>query len=298
MSFNGSGTFSIGSDGYPVEYNDIGTETFINNVLTELSAGLSLTICRDGQSTISQNLPFNTKRITNLGNATGIKDALNVYGAMTSTATYLTVVGGTANAITATSIFTDELTAYVEGMQFWFKPSAANTGATTIDIQSLGAKDITKCGTIALAAGDLQANEIACIVYDGTRFQLVSPYYAEGSWTPSVGGDATYTTQTGRFTKIGRAVHIVGQLTINVLGTGSTSVISGLPYTAANLINQAVAVSDFASLATNVVWIGARVNTNATTITLRNLTAAGASATSSALFGNSAAVTIAGTYMI
>lgn len=298
MSFNGAGSFSIGSDGHPLVYDTVASETVMNNILAELAAGLSNTICRDGQSVVSQNIPFNTKRITNLGNATGFKDALNVYGAMTNTQGYATGVGGTANAITLTNQFTDELTAYAVGMQFWFLPAAANTGAVTVDVQSLGAKDVTKCGTIALAAGDLQANEMACIIYDGTRFQLVTPYYAEGSWTPSVGGTATYTTQVGRYTKIGRAVHIMCYLVINAIGTGSTSVISGLPFTALNLNDQALAVSDFASLATNVVWIGARVNSNATTITLRNLTAAGASATSSALFGNSAAVTISGTYFI
>lgn len=298
MSYNGAGVFSIGTDGYPIAYDTVADETVVNSIFDELGDGITNAICKDGQSVIAQNIPFNAKKITNLGAATALKDALNGLTSITNYFNYATSIGGTANAIELGTVAGAVDLSLTQGLQIWFKPTAPNTTAVTINLHSLGAKDLTKAGTIALAPGDLQTNSIACIVYDGTRFQLVTPYYAEGSWTPSVGGTATYTTQVGRWTKIGREVHITAVLTINTIGTGSTSVISGLPYTALNLVNQSVSVSDFASLATNVVWIGARVDINATTITMRNLTAAGASATSSALFGNSASVTISGTYMI
>lgn len=55
--------------------------------------------------------------------------------------------------------------------------------------------------------------------------------YEEGTWVPSVGGNATYTAQTGYYTKVGRLVHIHCRLVINVLGTGSASTITTLPYT-------------------------------------------------------------------
>lgn len=55
--------------------------------------------------------------------------------------------------------------------------------------------------------------------------------YEEGAWTPSVGGNATYTLQDGRYVKIGKLVNVSGKLIINVLGTGSQSTISGLPFT-------------------------------------------------------------------
>jgi hypothetical protein len=41
------------------------------------ATGLSNTICRDGQSTITANIPFNSMRITGLGDATAATDALN-----------------------------------------------------------------------------------------------------------------------------------------------------------------------------------------------------------------------------
>jgi len=54
--------------------------------------------------------------------------------------------------------------------------------------------------------------------------------YEEGTWTPSLGGDTTYFTQTGTYTKIGNIYYIRGNLHVNSLGTGSSSIISGLPF--------------------------------------------------------------------
>jgi hypothetical protein len=54
--------------------------------------------------------------------------------------------------------------------------------------------------------------------------------FEEGTWTPSLGGDATYTTQVGNYTKIGNLVTIRGSVVVDVLGTGSTTIVSGLPF--------------------------------------------------------------------
>ena len=59
--------------------------------------------------------------------------------------------------------------------------------------------------------------------------------YEEGTWTPSIGGNATYTGQSGRYTKIGNFVSALCDMTINVIGTGSTSTVSGLPFAAGGL---------------------------------------------------------------
>jgi hypothetical protein len=44
--------------------------------------------------------------------------------------------------------------------------------------------------------------------------------YEEGTWTPSLGGTATYNYQQGNYTKIGRFVYIRGALGVATLGTG------------------------------------------------------------------------------
>lgn len=106
-------------------------------------------------------------------------------------------------------------------------------------------------------------------------------WYEQGTWTPSVGGNATYTTQAGTYTRIGRMVFITGRLTINVIGTGSTSVISGLPFTSANTSDTGKGtVGYFSGLASNVVYLAIDTNANATTLKFASLAAAGATATS------------------
>jgi hypothetical protein len=61
--------------------------------------------------------------------------------------------------------------------------------------------------------------------------------YEEGTWTPAIalgGGSVTYTTQTGRYTKIGRLVTVQLNIVVNVATTPSGSFeITGLPFTVA-----------------------------------------------------------------
>jgi hypothetical protein len=55
--------------------------------------------------------------------------------------------------------------------------------------------------------------------------------YEEGTWTPSIGGNATYSNQVGRYIKIGNQVFAHFAIAITTQGTGSTiSAISGLPF--------------------------------------------------------------------
>jgi len=57
---------------------------------------------------------------------------------------------------------------YSNGDTFTFKVANANTGASTVDIDSVGAVDITRPNGVALQEGDLLANQIVTIVYNST----------------------------------------------------------------------------------------------------------------------------------
>jgi hypothetical protein len=120
--------------------------------------------------------------------------------------------------------------------------------------------------------------------------------YEEGTWTPSVGGNATYGANNGgRYTKIGRVVHIQGYLHINVIGTGSTTTISGLPF--ASALDTGIAVGYFASLASNVVFVAAYLT--GSVVTFASIAAAAASLTSaSALIGSSTTIYFNGSYVV
>ena len=76
---------------------------------------------------------------------------------------------------TYTCLMTPTLTAYTTGMQVVFKANTANTGAATLNVDSLGAKTIAKLGggiTTVLADNDLRAGQWTLLVYDGTNFQM------------------------------------------------------------------------------------------------------------------------------
>ena len=80
---------------------------------------------------------------------------------------------GSANAITGTTT-TAFPSSYVAGQMVVVKSAANNTGATTININSLGTKNVTKNGNTALASGNKIAGQEYILVYDGTEFQMLN----------------------------------------------------------------------------------------------------------------------------
>lgn len=66
------------------------------------------------------------------------------------------------------------ITAYAAGQVVTLKPANVNTGTSTINVSSLGAKTIKTLGGANLAAGDLATTGIYTMVYDGTNFVLIT----------------------------------------------------------------------------------------------------------------------------
>jgi hypothetical protein len=171
MSFNGSGTFQINTAGQPVVTGTVISSTAFNALTADLATGLSTCITKDGQTTPSANIPMGGFKITGLANATNATDAVNYSQLQSSAAKYLSVSG----TDTITAALTPALTVYTAGDTFSFTVANTNTTTVTINIDSLGAKSITRDGSTGLAAGDLVAGEVVMIVYDGTRFQVINP---------------------------------------------------------------------------------------------------------------------------
>ena len=122
--------------------------------------------------------------------------------------------------------------------------------------------------------------------------------YEEGTFTPTLGGSATYSTRVGSYTKIGNRVYVHILLTVGTLGTGSTSTISGLPFTS-NANGSSLAIGQFGNLAGPVGWIGARVNGNATTVTIYSSVAGGSNnASVNAVFADNASIVLSGHYYV
>lgn len=64
--------------------------------------------------------------------------------------------------------------AYVKGLFVVFDAGNASTGASTLNVNSLGAKTILKFNDQAIVSGDIEAGQMILAVYDGTNFQMVT----------------------------------------------------------------------------------------------------------------------------
>jgi hypothetical protein len=118
-----------------------------------------------------------------------------------------------------------------------------------------------------------------------------------GTWTPSVGGTATYTSRSGFYTRVGNQVTCTFDVLINVIGTGSTSLIGGLPFPAASTC--AGTIGFFSSLAIAVTALMPRIDAASSDITLTGTTAAGVTTAGTlAVLGNGARVIGTITYTI
>jgi len=62
--------------------------------------------------------------------------------------------------------------AYSAGLSFRMKATHTNTGASTVDVNALGAKSIVNHSGTALSGGDIVADGVYELIYDGTNFQL------------------------------------------------------------------------------------------------------------------------------
>jgi len=97
--------------------------------------------------------------------ATFLNNANNYSNYLTDTGAANAVVVATPTSVTAT---------YTAGLIIVVKVVAANTGATTINVNSLGTKNVTNPNLTTLSANALLAGSLATMVYDGTQFILIS----------------------------------------------------------------------------------------------------------------------------
>jgi len=180
-----------------------------------MASALTTSLAYDGQTAPVANLPMATYAHTNVGNATVRTMYASAGQVQDGTLTYLTSISGTD---TITAIAPISMSALVAGQTFRFIASGANTTTgVTLNINSIGAKNITKNGATALAIDDIKNGQIVSVVYDGTQFQLLNPaFITVSSFSAGSTGLTPSTATTG-------AVTLAGTLAIANGGTGQTS---------------------------------------------------------------------------
>lgn len=124
-----------------------------------------------------------------------------------------TLIGTVAGTNTITGTVTPAITSYVAGQTFKFVAAASSTGAVTINLNSLGAKDITKSGSTALEFNDILIGAAIQIIYDGTQFQLTSG--AGGDIKVGAIYENNQTISTSYTITSGRSAMSVGPITLS-----------------------------------------------------------------------------------
>lgn len=198
MAFNGSGTFvrlynwvndaaaniKIRADRMDAEMDGFAT-------------GLSTAITKNGQTTITANLPMSTYRHTGVGAAVNRTDYARTGEVQDGSINWVDG-GGTADAITAA--YSIPLTALVDGQLCYVRATAANATTTpTFSPSGLTARTIVKNGGQALVAGDIAGDGHELVLrylLASTRWELLNPSGA-GFVTPA--GTNTFTA-TNTFT--------------------------------------------------------------------------------------------------
>lgn len=127
-------------------------------------------------------------------------------------AAYTTTGSTTASVLT----FSQGPVSYAKGERFAFWANATNTGAMTLNINALGAKNILRSDGTTLVSGDIASGQFTELVYDGTAFRVV------------IGAGAKYTgnVAAGTFTGNGAALTNLNASALTT-GTVPNAVISG-----------------------------------------------------------------------
>jgi len=117
-------------------------------------------------------------------------------------------------------------------LRFYTTPTDTATGESDfverIRITSGGDLEIMTAGKgiSFINAADTATNE--------TVSSSVLDDYEEGTWSPTIGGSATYDIQWGYYIRVGKLVQLWGGLRPNSMGSGDARMIQNLPYTCIN----------------------------------------------------------------
>lgn len=145
------------------------------------------------------------------------------------------LAGGSSNAFTIT--VTPTPTEYNAGDIYFFKANHTVTGASTLNVNSLGVKNLQKSNLStssydALDVADINVGDIVGVIYDGTQFIMLSTL--NNFWTnysPTYGTITTVTTTVANYFIKGKEAHV--QLKFNGTMNGETSLTASVPIASA-----------------------------------------------------------------
>ena len=187
----------------------------------DLATGINQAINKDGSNAFTGAANLGSQKITSLADGTAHTDGVNAGQIQDGGLIFQATDSGSAN--TYAIALTPAVTAYVAGQVFHFKAANASSGASTLNVNALGAKNIKKKNDQDIAAGDIEQNAIVSVIYDGTSFQMLSQLGTSAgsmsSWTLSGDSGSNQTINDGN------TVDIAGGTGIDTVA-GSTDTVT------------------------------------------------------------------------
>jgi hypothetical protein len=212
-----------------------------------------------------------------VGNSTGGTE-LQVIPKENESITLNSAEGATAHALILATGGTPRLT-------------VASTGLATFS------NGITVNGAVgSFANGIYFSSQTGTAATGASTSTSVLNHYEEGTFLPNVGGNATYTSRVGRYTRVGRLVTCTFDMTINAIGTGSTNIVSGLPFATGDSIGAGGNVNYYSGLALSPVLFAPTVSGSG--VQIRSATSAASSPSNHAIFQDGARVACIVTYTV
>lgn len=233
MARNGSGTYSAPAADFPAVASTLIESTKFNNIVNDIATAMSASIAVDGQTTVTANIPMNSKKFTGVTTGSARTDSNSLGQVQDGTLNWV-AGGGTADAITAT--YSPAITTLIDGQICCVRATAANATTTpTFAPNGLTARTIVKYGGQALVVGDIRAISHELVLrylLASTRWELLNPNTTNvavvdaaadtttwpllatnqtGSQAPTTDAGLTYNASTNTLT----ATTFVGALTGN-----------------------------------------------------------------------------------
>lgn len=153
--------------------------TTFNSKVTSVSATSPIT--STGGATPSISTSMNTNKLIGRSTAgVGVMEEISIGTGLTLSAGTLSSAStnikyGAATQASA-GVYTSTITgvsAYTTGDVYVIKFDTVNDGASTLNINSIGAVNIYKNTSTPISSGDIKANQTVELVYDGTNFQAI-----------------------------------------------------------------------------------------------------------------------------
>lgn len=155
----------------------------------------------------------------------------------------------------------------------WFvvKFTNANSGASTLNINAIGAKSLVKTDGTALSSGDIDAGSVHLLSYDGTNLQVLS--LGGGGSTPTPGGSDTQIQYNDGGAFGGEAVFIYNETT-NLLTVPNVSAGSSSSLTNASTVTITGTKHTLTSTQATITWTLSQTGDFQTTDIILNATSA------------------------